>query len=437
MYRVNLTLEEQWELRRRTREAGIMPRTRDRLEMVRLSHEGWSIPKIAVYLGTHEHRVRYWIKRYLAGGFDALPDQPHPGQKSAVTPAILASMKAEIAKADRTWTARQLADWMEAEHGLRRSPEQLSRLLKRDRIVFKRTGRGIKHKQKPEEVAAKKAELEALEKKGDEGLIDVCHLDEAGFAMTQPTTYSWYFMKERLTIPYEAPQGRRLNVMGAYFSHGPCAGRFEFESLGSLPKSQAKVPRMTLAELAEKHGLELHEVGTLDANFFVKFVWKIAGRPEGITEGWKRERPLWIPTDNYSVHKGEVVRSVREALEAADIHLFYLPSYSPELSEIEPIWKAVKYREMTTRSYTSLGDLKEGVDEALTRKAEKLLAAHAGQEVQGPWVNRTDDLTPFLSEGRIIEATKNPIYEPIEDELAAQNLSIIPSFPEQLLCKAA
>jgi transposase len=166
MYRVKLTVEEQGELHRRTREAGIMPRTRDRLEMVRLSAAGWSIPKIAVHLGVDERRVRYWIKRYLEGGFDALPDAVHPGKPSAVTPEMLASIKAEIAKADRTWTARQLAEWVEAEHGLRRSPDQLSRLLKRERIVFKRTGRGLKHKQKPEEVAVKQAELDDLQKRG-------------------------------------------------------------------------------------------------------------------------------------------------------------------------------------------------------------------------------------------------------------------------------
>lgn len=55
---------------------------------------------------------------------------------------------------------------MDEEHGLRRSAEQLSRLLKRERIVFKRTGRGLKHKQKPEEVEAKKAELATHEKRG-------------------------------------------------------------------------------------------------------------------------------------------------------------------------------------------------------------------------------------------------------------------------------
>lgn len=165
MYSVRLTSEEQWELIRRTREAGIMPRTRDRLEMVRLSDAGWSIPKIAVHLRIHEHRVRYWIKRYLAEGFDGLPDQRHPGKTSALTAEMMASIKEEIAKAERTWTARQLSEWTEAKHGVRRSPEQLSRLLKRERIVFKRTGRGLKHKQKPEEVAAKKVELGELEKR--------------------------------------------------------------------------------------------------------------------------------------------------------------------------------------------------------------------------------------------------------------------------------
>src|SRR5437016_5269186 len=101
--------------------------------------------------------------------------------------------------------------------------------------------------------------------------------------MTQPTTYSWYFMKERLRVPYEAPQGRRLNVIGAYFTHGPCAGRFEFETRAGLPKDRtkkaAKRPRTTLEAVAEKHGLALGEAGTLNADLFAEFDWRIAGRP--------------------------------------------------------------------------------------------------------------------------------------------------------------
>jgi hypothetical protein len=78
-------------------------------------------------------------------------------------------------------------------------------------------------------------------------LIDICDLDEAGFGMTQPTSYRWYPVGERLFIPYEANQGRRVNVIGGYFSHGPEAGRFEWAVRVKLPESQAKKRRKSLS----------------------------------------------------------------------------------------------------------------------------------------------------------------------------------------------
>jgi transposase len=120
-----LTAAQRTELQQRTRAPGVLPRTRDRLEMVRLAAAGWSIPKTARYLQMSEVRVRHWIKQFLTGGFDALPDQPHPGQTSQLTPALLAAIRAELAKSDRTWTARQLAAWLAAHHDLHLSPDWL------------------------------------------------------------------------------------------------------------------------------------------------------------------------------------------------------------------------------------------------------------------------------------------------------------------------
>lgn len=80
MYRVHLNEAEREQLQRRTRQRPLAPQTRDRLEMVRLSNAGWSIPKIAGYLHAHEQTVRRWIKTYLAAGFDALGDKPRPGK---------------------------------------------------------------------------------------------------------------------------------------------------------------------------------------------------------------------------------------------------------------------------------------------------------------------------------------------------------------------
>jgi len=195
--------------------------------------------------------------------------------------------------------------------------------------------------------------------------------------MTLPPCYSWFPIGEVLRIPYEAPQGRRVNAIGAYIAHGPMAGHFAFETYASLPKSKAKKQRKTPEAVAAAHGLTLAEVGPIDSERFLRFVWRVAGRPEVFAEDWKRAIPLVIVLDNYSVHKSDTVQAAIPVLEAANVSLFFLPSYSPELSKIEPIWNAVKHHEMTVRSHSKVKDLKAAVNTALTRKAEALLAAQA------------------------------------------------------------
>lgn len=203
-------------------------------------------------------------------------------------------------------------------------------------------------------------------------MIDLCHLDEAGFAMTLPTAFSWFPIGERLLVPYHAPEGRRVNAIGAYFTHGPHAGRFEYQTWASLPKSRAKQQRKTLQDIAAAHGLVEDDTGPIDSQRFLTFVWRIAGRPRAGAAGWKRARPLIIVLDNYSVHKSQLVADARPDLEAAEIYLMYLPSYCPELSAIEPVWNDVKQHHLPTRSFERVSDLKRAVEEALARKAHQL-----------------------------------------------------------------
>jgi hypothetical protein len=193
--------------------------------------------------------------------------------------------------------------------------------------------------------------------------------------MTLPTCYSWFPVGKVLRIPYEAPQGRRVNAIGAYFGYGPQAGHFVFETYASLPKSRAKKQRKPPEQIAAGQGLLLEEVGPIDSERFLAFVWRVAGRPAVYAADWKRERPLYLVVDNYSVHTCQTIQEAVPLLEAANVSFFYLPSYSPELSEIEPIWNAVKYHEMPVRTHQKVKDLKRAVEEALTRKAQALLAA--------------------------------------------------------------
>ena len=165
MYRIALSEEQRQELRERTHHKGITPSTRDRLEMVRLGDAGWSVPKIARHLGQHEQTVRLWIKAFLAGGFEALPNKPRGGKQSALTAAMLESVRAEVVKGGRTWTAAQLAEWIAEHHGVRLSADRLRRHLRRAQISWQRTSRTLKHKQDAAEVAEREAELAALAKK--------------------------------------------------------------------------------------------------------------------------------------------------------------------------------------------------------------------------------------------------------------------------------
>lgn len=96
-------------------------------------------------------------------------------------------------------------------------------------------------------------------------------------------------------------------------------------------------------------------------------------------EDWKRSRPLVLVLDNYSVHKSALVQEEVSSLAAANVHLFFLPSYSPELSAIEPIWQTLKHHEMRERSFSSIRDLKDGVEAALSQKADALFRARQVQ----------------------------------------------------------
>ena len=187
-----------------------------------------------------------------------------------------------------------------------------------------------------------------------------------------PTSYSWFLQGARLHIPYEAPQGRRVNAIGAHFTHGPDAGRLAYQTWAVLPKSRAKQPRKTPAERAAAHGLTVDDVGPIDAARVVAFLWQVAGRPADAAAEWRRERPLMVALDNYSIHTSQLIEAARPQLAAAGVQLIPLARYCPEQSGIEPVWNDVKQHHLPTRSFAHVADLKHAVDAALARKAAQL-----------------------------------------------------------------
>jgi transposase len=135
--------------------------------MVRLSHAGWTIPQIAGHFQRTESRVRHWIKAFLSEGFDALDSKKAPGPPVKLTAEILAHLKQTLGQDGRTWTAPQVQawqEWLEHHYQLSVNRNWLSEVLVKNGLSYKRTTRTVRHKQKPEQVADRKADLETLKR---------------------------------------------------------------------------------------------------------------------------------------------------------------------------------------------------------------------------------------------------------------------------------
>ncbi len=159
-----------------------------------------------------------------------------------------------------------------------------------------------------------------------------------------PTGYGWSRRGQRLVVPHEAPQGRRVNVVGALAPYGPAGARFVFETRRKTE-------------------------GRYDAAAHLSFVRRVAGPPP--VEG-ARSRSCVIVLDNYSVHHSQAIQTALPDLTARGVHFCYLPPYSPELNPIEPVWRQVKHQDIPVRSHPTDIALQAAVEAALTDRAQRL-----------------------------------------------------------------
>lgn len=305
------------------RRTDLAPRVRDRLEAVLLSDAGWSPPRIAAHLGWHPHTARALLKDFRRRGTDALrPGKPGPAPDLPHSRRVTEALE-RLLRQERTWDSGQLSEALPAD-GIAIGPRQVRRHLKRMKAGYRRTASSLAHKRDPEKVARAEAVLGNLKAKAAAGELRLCYLDECGSSPSLPISYSGCLPGQRKRVPYEYPQGRRVNALAIYEPYGPepdlNAAAFErtlksddlLEYLGALPS--AAVPRV-------------------------------------------------VVLDNASLHISKAVKARRPELARSGTYLYYLPAYSPELNEIEPVFKQVKHHEIPVRSHKSKAELREAVEQ--------------------------------------------------------------------------
>ena len=152
---------------RRERDARIVRRA----QMIRLSAEGITIPKISALWDVNDQTVRRTIQRFEAEGLAGLRDKPRKGRPAKKTDRYVALLKEAVQRSPRdlgypfsSWTLERLREHLALQTGIQLHPNSLSRIMAENDIVYRRPKHSMAHLRDPEEYDEKKAILDFLKK---------------------------------------------------------------------------------------------------------------------------------------------------------------------------------------------------------------------------------------------------------------------------------
>ena len=129
--RVFLSAEENrtlFELRTATT---VPQRVKDRAEVIRLSHQGMYVEKIASFFNWNVRTIRETLHRWQQQGLGGLWDAPRPGPQKRWQPSDIEYLESCLRQEQRTYNSQQLAKKLENDRKVNLSADHLRRLLKK------------------------------------------------------------------------------------------------------------------------------------------------------------------------------------------------------------------------------------------------------------------------------------------------------------------
>jgi hypothetical protein len=167
---------------------GVPQRTKDRAQVIRLSLMGWKVKKIVAYFHWRETTVRTALHRWIAHGLEGLWDKKRTGRK-------------------RTWQPEDI-EYLEPQPGFSAT------VAKKKRIIWKRSRQSHKSKQDPKLRQAGQGDLDMLQLAAAAGEICLKYLDESGFCMWSPVSYTWAKQGVQKRMEQTQRRGRMIKHLG-------------------------------------------------------------------------------------------------------------------------------------------------------------------------------------------------------------------------------
>ena len=303
-------------------------RVRQRAHAILLSSDGFSVDNIAQIFGVTRDTVSGWIDKWEQSGLEGLEDKSRPGNPGTLTQSEK-QLVIELCKETPRSIPSIIAALFE-QTGKHVSDSTIKRILKSAKLTWKRVRKSLKSKQDEEEFEAAQLELKELMKQHEDGEIELWFFDESGFDQQPSVPYAWQPIGETIEIP--SKKSTRLNVLGFL-----------------TPDNQF-----------ESYCFE----GTVDTDIVTACFDEFAKI--------RTEKPRYVIIDNASIHTSDdFLFKLPEWLEKG-IHIRSLPSYCPELNLIEILWRFIKYYWLPFSAYLSFGNLKNEVENILSKIGSEL-----------------------------------------------------------------
>jgi transposase len=158
---MTLTASEDETLRELETSPVVNAKVRLRASIVRLSHHGWTAPKLARHFGRGLQTIHSDLSRFEQFGVAGLIDGKAPGNKPSVTPEITAFLQHKLEE-DRVWNSSLLSEVVRGQFGVTLGREVIRLKLLELGYSWKRARYAPGKQADPGVVAEHRASLETL-----------------------------------------------------------------------------------------------------------------------------------------------------------------------------------------------------------------------------------------------------------------------------------
>lgn len=311
-----------------------------RIVVQAVEEKHYSPELIADVFGISRSSIYDWLRWYRQNGEEALDTLSAPGAPRVLLPhmdhwlkeTVLNSTPKDHGYDTVLWTLKILVELIHKEFDVCVSDSTVALHLHRMRLSCQKPCYHAQQ-QDPEQVTDflehKFPEIQKLAEKIE---ADIAFEDEAGVGIRTRSGRTWGEVNSPPEVKVSDQRGG-FNVLSMITARGEL-----------------------MYDLEEK---------TINGKRYIEFLEKVLN---------DRQQPLIVIADNSSYHCSKEVKKFAQTHEQ-QIHLFSLPTYSPELNPAEQIWNEVKHRQLGKQPIKNKSDLNRRVHrilDSLQQQKEKI-----------------------------------------------------------------